>query len=86
MQQRRYSSFTRYVGQLHCLADGSLVFEVFQIEPAGTSPLKAIGKPPYSYRFDSCVVLDDNILSRLDMQIDWSNVNNETYTRGYINE
>lgn len=86
LTSKKYCNFTRYIGQLSCMSDGSLIFEVFAIEPAGSSPHQSIGKSPWDYRFDSCVVLDDNILSRLEMNIDWSKITNRTYTRSFLNE
>lgn len=70
-----YSSFTRYIGKLYCSSKGQLHFTVYSIEPAGsTSVHNNIGLKGHQYNFSECVVLDDNILCRLDMSIDWSRV------------
>ena len=72
--------FTRYTGKLHCLADGSLHFEVFLVQPPNCSIQSAIGTR--FHKLSDCVILDDNILSRLEMSIDWSHVTKENYTSG----
>lgn len=71
---------TRYVGKLHVLADGSLHFEVFLVHPPNCSIWDAIGTR--NHPFNNCVVLDDNILSRLEMSIDWSHAHHDNYTSG----
>lgn len=74
------TNFTRYTGKLHVLADGSLHFEVFLVQPPNCSIQSAIGTR--THKLCDCVILDDNILSRLEMSIDWSHVNREHYTSG----
>lgn len=80
------TNFTRYTGKLHCLADGSLHFEVFLMQPPNCSIFDAIGTR--NHAFNNCVVLDDNILSRLEMTIDWSHVHHDNYSlsKGVIYE
>lgn len=69
------TKFTRYIGTLNCNSStGDLLFTVYSVEPANTSIHENIGLKGWQYRFDECVVLDDNILSRLEMTIDWSKV------------
>lgn len=68
------TKFTRYIGKLDCSSSGELHFIVYSVEPANTSIHENIGLKGWQYRFDECVVLDDNILSRLEMSIDWSKV------------
>lgn len=74
------TNFTRYTGRLHVLSDGSLHFEVFLLQPPNCSVWDAIGSR--NHAFSNCVVLDDNILSRLEMSIDWSHVHCDNYTTG----
>lgn len=66
--------FTRYIGKLTCSSSGDLFFTVYSIEPANTSIHSNVGLKAHQYSFDECVVLDDNILCRLEMAIDWSKV------------
>lgn len=68
------TKFTRYIGKLDCAITGDLFFTVYSIEPANATIHDNIGLKGWQYRFDECVVLDDNILCRLDMTIDWSKV------------
>lgn len=68
------TKFTRYIGKLDVALTGQLNFTVYSIEPANTSVHNNIGLKGHQYRFDECVVLDDNILCRLEMSIDWSKV------------
>ena len=68
------TKFSRYIGKLDCCSTGELYFTVYSIELPNTSIHENIGLKGWQYRFDECVVLDDNILSRLEMTIDWSKV------------